>query len=385
MVATKLLRNLLAFSILLTIANASQSAVLPEDRIDLLYHSYSGDGITIDGPSILVRKSLGNSVSVSANHYVDSISSASVDVRILGASRYTEERTQNSLSIDLLEDKTLLSVGYTRSEENDYEASSYNIGVSQDFFGDLSNITLAYSFGDDTIFNSTDPNFEEEADRQQYRLGFSQILSPSIISSISYELVTDEGYLQNPYRNIVRFVDSAVGAGFRYEQELYPETRTSDAVAARLQYFLPYRAALKAEYRWYTDSWGIDANTYEIGYTHPYQDDWIFELKFRYYDQSKADFYSDLFSRESETTFRGRDKELSTFSDYTIGLGVSYDFKLSSIPFIEKSSINLQWDYITFNYDDRRDESTNGTFLAGEEPLLEFSANVIKFFVSIWY
>ena len=48
---------------------ASQSAtaaVLPQDRSDVMYHSYSGDGVSIDGPSVLLRKKIGNKVSLSA-------------------------------------------------------------------------------------------------------------------------------------------------------------------------------------------------------------------------------------------------------------------------------------------------------------------------------
>ncbi|MDJ0806416.1 MAG: hypothetical protein QNJ78_06230, partial [Gammaproteobacteria bacterium] len=67
------------------------SAVLPEDRADLMYHVYDGGGVEVTGPSILVRKSVGESVSISGNYYVDSISSASIDV-ITSASPYQEER-----------------------------------------------------------------------------------------------------------------------------------------------------------------------------------------------------------------------------------------------------------------------------------------------------
>lgn len=56
------------------------AAVLPEDRVDAMYHSYDGGGMSIDGPSILIRKKVSKAVSVSANYYVDSVSSASIDV-----------------------------------------------------------------------------------------------------------------------------------------------------------------------------------------------------------------------------------------------------------------------------------------------------------------
>ena len=42
--------------------------------------------------------------------------------------------------------------------------------------------------------------------------------------------VTDEGFLNNPYRQ-VRFLDPVRCAGYSYESELYPRTRTSSAQA----------------------------------------------------------------------------------------------------------------------------------------------------------
>src|SRR6187431_3361244 len=69
------------------------AAVLPDERVDILEHQYEGGGIKVSGPSILVRKDIGRSVSVSANYYVDLVSSASIDVHSSG-SRYSEERKQ---------------------------------------------------------------------------------------------------------------------------------------------------------------------------------------------------------------------------------------------------------------------------------------------------
>ena len=52
--------------------------VLPDDRADVMYHNYDGGGITIQGPSVLVRKKVGDSLSLSASYYEDLISSASI-------------------------------------------------------------------------------------------------------------------------------------------------------------------------------------------------------------------------------------------------------------------------------------------------------------------
>ena len=59
---------------------SAHATVLPEERADVLYHLYDGGGVQIDGPSVLVRKQVGKSVSLVGNYYVDVVSSASIDV-----------------------------------------------------------------------------------------------------------------------------------------------------------------------------------------------------------------------------------------------------------------------------------------------------------------
>jgi hypothetical protein len=52
-------KRLLTIVALLGLHQAATAGVLPDDRTDILYHQYEGGGVTIDGPSILVRKSIG--------------------------------------------------------------------------------------------------------------------------------------------------------------------------------------------------------------------------------------------------------------------------------------------------------------------------------------
>ena len=136
------------------------AAILPEDRFDVMYHHYSGGGVTIDGPSLLFRKQVADQTSMSAHYYVDTISSASIDV-VTQASPYNEERTEYGLSADFLNSKNILSLSYTSSVENDYHADTINLGLSQDFFGDLTTLSMGFSRGWDTITSSVDDDFEK--------------------------------------------------------------------------------------------------------------------------------------------------------------------------------------------------------------------------------
>jgi hypothetical protein len=182
----------------------------------------------------------------------------------------------------------------------------------------------------------------------------------------------------------VRYLDAQVPAGYSYEPERYPRTRTGNAVAMRARYFLPYRAALQAEYRYYTDDWNLRAHTAEISYTAPVGEKWILDAHYRYHIQDGADFYSDLFPRQDFQNFLARDKELSSMNSQTIGVGASYEFIVPWLRFFQKSTVNFKYDLIKFQYDNFRDLRATG-YAPGTEPLYSFDASVIQLFFSGWF
>ncbi|WP_370980404.1 DUF3570 domain-containing protein [Agaribacterium sp. ZY112] len=366
------------------------AAVLPDDQADVLYHRYEGGGITVDGPSVLVRKGYKDKISAWGNYYTDSISGASIDLLAQGSTYYEEERTETSVGLDYLHDKTIMSISATNSSERDYEANSFALSLSQDFFGDMSTFSMNYSQGNDEVRQNIyeDGSIVETIDRgkarhQRFGLGLSQVLTKTLIISANAEAVIDDGFLNNPYRS-VRYEESDGTLG--REPEKYPETRNSDAFALRGMYYLPYRAALRAEYRIYRDSWGIDANNWELRYIHPIQQ-WTLEAKVRGYEQSQADFYSDLFPYADAQNYRARDKEMSAFSNQAFGLGASYDWQQTYLSWADNTTLNLYWDFIQFDYQNFRENTPDNTneYGAGNEPLYGFGANVIRAFISIKY
>jgi hypothetical protein len=356
------------------------AAVLPEERADLLYHSYDGGGAEIDGPSLLLRKNIGSSVSVGLNHYVDNVTSASIDV-LVSASEYTEKREENSINVDYLRQKSTMSLGYTKSVESDFEATTMSLGVSQDMFGDLTTVSIGFALGDNVVGQNGNEAFAEDVTVRSYRVGLSQIVTRDLVMALTLETITDQGYLNNPYRS-VRYRDAGSAIGYSFQPEVYPETRTSNALALRGNYYLEQRAALHAGLRVFEDSWGIEATTYELGYTLPFEPDWIFEARLRLHDQGSAEFYSDLFPFQDAQNYLARDKELSSFTSTTLGLGASYDFGRAWTA-IERGSLNLELDWIRFNYDDFRDLTESGN--TGNEPLYSFDARVTRVFLSLWF
>lgn len=393
--ADRVVRTLLARSCALLFclcAPASFALVLPEDRADAMYHSYDGGGVTIDGPSVLVRKGYKEKVSAYANYYQDMVSSASIDVLTSG-SRYAEERTEYSVGMDYLADRALLSLGYTNSSESDYDAKTLSFGVSQDFFGDMTTLSMGYSRGDDEVRrNEADGSsiYVGDAQRQRYSLGLSQILTRSWILAFSAETVVDDGFLRNPYRQI-RYVPLPGQGDVGFDSEAYPETRNSDAFALRTMYYLPYRASIRLEARAFSDSWGITAENYEIRYSHTIRSRMILELKARAYSQTQADFFQDLFPFQDFSEFMARDKELSTYSANSFGVGVTYEFGYK-LPFAKKHSASVYWDFMQFDYENFRNAPLSRAegdapppYEVGKEPTYAFEANVIRIFYTVNY
>jgi len=368
------------------------AAILPEERIDALYHSYEGDEIRINGPSVQVRSNVGEHLSMNYHYYVDNITSASVDVRTYG-SPYTEQRVENSVSMDYLSDNSTVSASFTNSEENDYTSNTSFFGVSHDMFGQLTTVGLGFSLGQDQVRRGKTPvkvgkyNRNTESDvmgevtRHSYSLDISQIVTKNSIVGFGYENITDSGYLHNPYRNVI-VNGSLVG-------EDYPGVHSSSAVALRSMYYLPFRAKLYGEMRYYRDSWGVKGRMYQVGYTHPFGKNLIFDVSYRTYSQSKASFYQDTF--EQKLVYVARDKELSTFASNSVSATLNYNILQTPWWIFDKGSANVSVTRLSLDYEDFLDRTADAS---GSPRLatncatclpLSLDASVIQFYVSLWY
>ena len=365
-------------------ASVTHAGVLPEDRADFLYHVYQGDGITVKGPAILVRKKFGETVSADVNYETDTVTGASIDARASGASSLQEHRRQWSSGVSYMRGKTTYNVSYMNSTESDYVSRNMTFGITEDMFGDLTTVSLGFTRGKDDVSKRAGPGVyipalgigkenESKVDRRNYRLGWSQILTKNLIANLDYESSAMDGYLQNPYRRVRYGAPNSKTTSF--QDEKYPRTRTTNALGVSGQYYLPYRASLKASYRYFTDSWGIVAHTGELEYVHPLKgrlSNFTIEGMGRYYTQTHADFYSDLFPFIDAQNFEARDKILSTFDDWSVRVGGSWRWAHSPKTY---GVVSLFVDHIQYNYKDFRDE-TERNVASGLQSLFSFDANV---------
>jgi hypothetical protein len=377
----------------LLLVRSTSADVLPDNRADVFYSKYSGGGMDITGYSATARAKITENFAVEANYFIDKVSGASIDV-LSQASVIKDERKQKSGTIEYLRDKTTYTASYTSSVERDYISNTAAISLSQDMFGDLTTVTLGFANTQNKVGENNgtanDPNvaWVGHALTRAYSGGVSQIITKNFIAGVNLQVITDAGYLANPYRSIRYLVPVDVNPkGYALGNQVYPDTHTSTAVQVQGKYYLPYRAAVTALYRYYTDTWGVVGNTYELDYTHPVRNRWIFEGRVRYYKQSAANFYSDLFPFADSQNFTARDQNLAALDNTTIGAKVTYAFLPDGWRFFKRGTVTLDVSRIRFNYQDFRNIKNYGLpqYTPGTEPLYNFNANVFQAFVSLYF
>ena len=365
--------------------------VLPDNRADVFYSKYSGGGMDITGYSATARAKITENFAVEANYFVDKVSGASIDV-LSQASTIKDERKQKSGTLEYLHDKTTYTASYTSSVERDYISETASFSLSQSMFGDLTTMTLGFSRTENTVGENNgtanDPNvaWVGHALSRAYSGGLSQIITKNFIAGVNLQVITDAGYLANPYRSI-RYLDPTKAIGYTLASQVYPDTHTSTAVQVQAKYYLPYRAAVTGLYRHYTDTWGVVGNTYELDYTHPIRNQWIFEGRVRYYKQSAATFYSDLFPFAFSQNFTARDQNLAALDNTTIGAKVTYAFLPDGWKVFKRGTVTADVSRIRFNYLDFRNIKDFGLpqYEPGTEPLYQFNATVYQLYVSMYF
>lgn len=297
-------------------ASPTRAATLPEDRAEAMVHVYKGGGVTATGPAVLVRKSIADKVSLTGSVYIDAVSNASIDV-VTTASPYKERRNDYGLALDYAVRDSLITLAVGASKEPDYDTRSISLDIAQETFGGMTTVNLGFTRAADEVGKVGDPGFFDQAKHWQYRVGVTQILTPKWLAGVNLEAISDTGFLGNTYR-VARVFGAAV-------PERHPRTRSSRALKVRAIGDMGQRDAVRAEYRYFWDTWDIKAHTVEAGYSRYLGESFIADGFVRYYTQSAALFYSD--NAQAETTYVSRNRQLADFDNFVVGGKLSFDWK----------------------------------------------------------
>ena len=348
----------------LVASGAAHAATLPEDKVETLFHSYDGGGVKADGPAFLVRKSLADRVSLSAQYYVDAVSNASIDV-VTTASPFRETRKAWELGAETVVRDATLSMSVSRSREPDYLADGFNADVAHEVFGGMTTVSLGFTRGHDMVGKKGIAGWIDEAMHWQYRAGLTQILTPRWLVSLNAEALADSGYLGSPYRAARVF-----GA---YVPERNPRTRSASAFKLRTIVdtgALVDRSSVRAEYRAYRDNWAIRSGTTELGASKYLGERFLLDGTLRRYTQTAALFYSD--NATAETQYVSRNRQLGAYSSTGVGAKLSYTYP--GLPAGWDLRLNASYERMQYRYKDFTDLRTGRPYA--------FDANVLQAYVS---
>ncbi|MFO1339687.1 MAG: DUF3570 domain-containing protein [Burkholderiaceae bacterium] len=329
------------------LVGAAHAADLPPDHAEAMYHLYDGGGVKAQGPALLVRKSIADTVSLSATYYVDMVSNASIDV-VTTASPYKETRQQIDLGLDYAVRDSLIHLSASKGNEPDYTAQTMGLDISQEIFSGMTTVALGFTEGRDQVGQKGIAGYFDHANHWQYRLGLTQILTPRWLASANVEAISDEGFLGSPYR--------AARVFGTFVPERVPRTRSSRAIKFRAlgdisDWFSSGRHAMHAEYRYFWDNWGIKAHTLEGGYSRYFGDAWMADALIRYNKQGAALFYSD--NAPTETLYVTRNRQLGDYSNVSLGGKLSYTW--AKVPGRYEIKLNGSYEFVRFNYQDFTD------------------------------
>ena len=208
--------------------------------------------------------------------------------------------------------------------------------------------------------------FPRSKDTSTVGLSFTQTITPWTIAAIGHEYTMAEGYQAHP-ENVVYLTNSS------YADEVHPETRYRNASVLRINQYLPWSAAIHADYRYYYDSWGVGSNTIGLKYYQYLTEDLILRLRGRFYTQGAADFYSS--NPSPSDSYPSIDGKLREFDSLMYGVKLIYNAtkvaRKAGIAFGEKINLDLKWD----GYQ-QADAITSATKVAG--PSTGLKANIVQ-------
>ena len=271
---------------------------------------------------------------LSARESVDTVSSASIDVR---TSPYIDAMTSASaLGMSDRRFETTLGAGYddgnghtaglslVHALERDYQSISVGLNTSFDLFSRNTTLLASVHASHNWIGSIFDPSFARTMDELGYSIGVAQVLSPSAAVRLRYDASIADGYQASPYR-AVRFGDwttmptrdsgvltfvNTIGPATGLPENV-PEDRVRHAVVGEWVQSLARPVALATEIRLALDSWGVRSLTAGAELRFQPSDPWQLSVGYRFFIEGAADFFLPKYTQEPTMyEYYTSDKEL---------------------------------------------------------------------------
>lgn len=347
----------LAFTLASSGVRADEASGRWTGQVSLWGNYYWETSTRVEAPGATFRLSSPDGVDVHGEYLMDAITSASVAAGVSSDRRFTEIRNQGGLGIghefDFGSEQLRLDVNTRVSVEPDYVATGVTLSgiLSMAERCSLLGFSLGYMHDDvgqviqggGSIGGAlSNRGRVGQLEGVQAGIWFSQILTATSVVTVGYDLVHNNGFIQNAYRQV-----QVAGA---LTPEHHPDERTRHSFYGNLRWIVPESdTAFHLMYRVYVDDWGIGALTPEARIYQGIGDGVMLRLRYRYYNQLHSYFAPPIGGYTAmDSLYVTADQKMGAFENHLVGLHALVPLHFlseSPLSFLEQGRFILSFDY----------------------------------------
>lgn len=254
-----------------------------------------------------------------------SASSDKIDPYTVSSASSMDQRVYPSLTYTINDEakRSTILINGSVSTEFDYFSKGGSLGwskLSRDKNREFSAKALVYLDTWSVILpielrSSSGRRGKEPRNSYSAMLTVSQVVNKRLQLLLLSDLAYQKGQLGTLYHRTY-FSDGS------HKVENLPDTRLKVPLGIRWHYFLADRYILRAYYRYYQDSWGLQSNTYEL--EMPIKITPFFSVSpfYRYYSQKGVQYFLPYQQHALSEEFYTSDYDLSTFTSQMMGMGI---------------------------------------------------------------
>jgi len=324
-------------------------------KVDLLYGYYRQDGkhspvtggsgteeLENHSPTILVHIPIDSNKALSLDMGIDAYTSAStdnIDYRVSSAS-YKDVRSHAVIGYSQRFEKAGMEAGASGSFsiESDYLSRGLGLFITKEFEDGNSLLSLnSWFFFDIVGWGWLNPDYYSNVsivypvelrdtvwfdDGRRNTFSFSLAYTRNLTKRMNVALFTgftyQEGLLSTSFHRV-----------YFYDQDLprvenLPRTRLKFPAGVRLNYFLSDLLVFRTYYRFYTDSWGINAHTASLEVPFKITSFLSAYPIYRFHYQRGTRYFAPYKEHTVQSEYYTSDYDLSGFTSNEIGAGVKY-------------------------------------------------------------
>ena len=244
----------------------------------------------------------------------------------------SDTRWAGSLDAELNWGPHRLTPGFSYSSEHDYLSYGTALNYSVDLNQKNTTLNLGWSHDFDTVLPNAATYITQAQPKNadEVLVGINQLLGPKTVLTANFTFRNTHGYLSDPYRGAL-FDDYPQfdPSHLNLFAENRPRHRESYIGYVALSHYVTLlQGSAEGSYRFYHDSFGINAHTIGVAWRQKIGPIFVVSPLFRYYRQSAADFYGTHFAGDPSNpfdstllpTYYSADYRLSRMETFTYGV-----------------------------------------------------------------